>query len=392
MRVVVVTPSLPLAFGTADARWLHVVVTELARRGHAVTCVSCTEELDVRVGAAQASADAHGFRLRHVPLRLTEPALARKVRSAVRPFSEYRRVEPLMRAIDEEAATADVLHIEHLFPSWVAENRDDSLTFLHHLEIIDWEERTDLDRRERATFVQMQRATRRLLRDSTHLIAATSRLAERVGQIAPGVPAEVVPVSIDPSCYPVLPPVDAPVVGIIGSMHWYPSRSAAERVLTRLWPQIERAVPGARLLVAGWGAEEWLGPLFPVRGAELLGSVERPEDFFSQISVLLYPPARGSGMKIKALEAMAYGRPVVSNTEGLEGLTDRPLPVATPLDDDTTLIDRTIELLSDPAERSALGDAGRQLIEDVYSPEPAVDRLVAAYQRLGIGAAAGRTT
>jgi hypothetical protein len=40
-------------------------------------------------------------------------------------------------------------------------------------------------------------------------------------------------------------------------------------------------------------------------GAEALGPVSSSADFFGQLSLLLYPVARGSGMKVKVLEAMA---------------------------------------------------------------------------------------
>src|ERR1700694_5212338 len=44
MRIVLATPSLPLPFASADARWLHLLVTGLANRDVEVTCVSCTEQ------------------------------------------------------------------------------------------------------------------------------------------------------------------------------------------------------------------------------------------------------------------------------------------------------------------------------------------------------------
>ena len=58
---------------------------------------------------------------------------------------------------------------------------------------------------------------------------------------------------------------------------------------------------------------------------------------------------------------------------------------------DGHLIDRSIELLQQQAERAALGVAGHQLVDDVHSPELAMDRMVSVYQRLGIGAAAERS-
>ncbi|MFT5531257.1 MAG: glycosyltransferase involved in cell wall biosynthesis [Candidatus Poriferisodalaceae bacterium] len=357
MRILVVTPSLPLAFGTVDARWLHVVVTELARRGREVVCVSCTEESDERIAQAQTFADERGFRFRHVSLSLHEHPVARKARAFLKPFSEYERVDELTRVLDEEAPLADIVHIEHLFPSWVGAGRERTVTYLHHLEVIDWEQRTDLTNRERLTRWQVERATDAVLSISDRVIGASSRLVERALKVNPKLETGLVPVSIDPDRYEQLSLPDEPVVGLIGSMFWYPSRSAAD---------------------------EALGHLFPVAGAELLGTVDRPEDFFSRINTLLYPPALGSGCKIKVMEAMAYGRAVVSNTEGFEGLSDLPQDLLRPLDDDEALIERTVALLRDPAARAAEAAAGRELIENVFAPEPAVDRLEAAYEQLGL--------
>jgi glycosyltransferase involved in cell wall biosynthesis len=165
-------------------------------------------------------------------------------------------------------------------------------------------------------------------------------------------------------------------------MHWHPSLSAAERVLERLWPRIHAAVPDARLVVAGRGAEQFLGHYFPLPGAELLGEVEHPTDFFRQASVLLYPPPRGSGVKIKVIEAMAYGVPVVSNREGLEGITCTDCVVRGETDDE--IVDGVVGLLRDASRRNAKRDQGRTFVEQHYSADVAVDRLLAAYHSLGL--------
>lgn len=385
MRVLVATPSLPLPFGKADARWLYVVVKGLAARGHEVVCLACTEADENQVAVAAAGAEADGYRLRHVPLVLDPSSvLKRKIGSLVRPFSEYEKVAALRLAFDEEAASADIVHVEHLFNSRIAVEHPKAVTYLHHLEIIDWEQRTDLDLRTRVTRLQMERATSQILSSTRRVLGATSRIVARVKATNPSIEAAIVPVSIDPSLYPDLPLTRDPVVGVIGSMHWYPSRSAADRVLVDLWPRIHEQVPEARLLVAGWGSEENLGHRFPLEGAELLGAVDSPEDFFGEISLLLYPPARGSGFKIKVLEAMAYGRAAISNGEGLEGLTDRGDLVAVAAETDDELVAATVDLARDPDRRASLGASGRIQVVDVYSPEPAIERLLDAYDEVGL--------
>ncbi|MFA5890626.1 MAG: glycosyltransferase [Actinomycetota bacterium] len=382
MNVFIFSPSLPLPFGTADARWLWVVCSELSRRGIDVGCLSCTEERSELVSEAEKLSADHGFRFRHVPLVLNERVLARKARSLRRPFSEFARVSGLAAAIAEERAGADIVHVEHLYPMWAFEDDTEAFPYVHYLGTIDWELRRGMSLRDRVTSWQMGRATRRLLSRTEVALAMTPRLATAVRAINSGLRSvQVVPMAIDPRMYEVFPVVHEPVVGVIGSMHWYPSRSAAERVLTTLWPQIRERVPAARLLVAGWNAEKYLGNHFPVPGAELLGEVAHPREFFSRIGVLLYPPARGSGMKVKVLEAMAYGVPVVSNGEGLEGLEPFEKDgVYARGETDAELIDLTVALLEDAARRRDTAARARRLIASEYSPSPAVDRLLAAYE------------
>jgi glycosyltransferase involved in cell wall biosynthesis len=381
--IVFLTPSLPLPFGRTDARWLHAVLPGLQARGFEVTCVSCTEETADRVADAEQHAKSNGYSFRHVPLRLGESAVRRKARSLVRPRSEFARCQGLLEVLEEERPGDDgILHVEHLFSSWATRRMRRVVTYLLCLEVVDWAGRTALSKRERIDLVQMRRATNMLFRSQPSLIAMTGRLATEVERY--GLPRPpVAPVGIDPSLYPVLPFVDAPVLGVIGSMNWYPSRAAAERVL-RLWPLIRARVPDATLLVGGWGSEHYLGRFFPLDGAELVGPVEHPEDFFGRVAVLLYPPPRGTGMKIKVLEALAYGVPVISNAEGFEGLRDEDGRDVIRAERDDEIVHRAVEVLRDPCRRMSLRSAGRDLIERDHNPTRVTDQLIAAYDALGL--------
>ena len=382
-RVVFLSPALPVPFGRADARWLHAVLSELAARGFDVVCLSCTEESAPKVEEAAALAASLGYSFRHVPLQLNESIIRRKAYSLAQPRSEFARCPALLEALEQERSLdTAILHVEHLFSSWVTRRTPRTVTYLHHLEVVDWADRTALSVKERIDLVQMRRATTRLLRSGPPVIAASGRLATEVARYGVARPP-VVPIALDARLYPPVPFLDAPVVGVIGSMHWYPSRAAAERVL-RLWPEIRARVPDATLLVGGWNSDRYLARWFPLDGAELLGSVERPEDFFGRISVLLYPPPRGSGMKIKVLESLAYGVPVISNAEGLEGLHFENGRHVIRAESDDDIVRETSTLLLDPARRRGLADSGRALIELEHSPACVTDQLLAAYDELGL--------
>jgi glycosyltransferase involved in cell wall biosynthesis len=382
VRVLVLSPSLPLPFAATDARWLHVLLSELALLGHDVGCVSCTPDDPGQVEQAREAAEATGYRLAHVPLAIDEPVAARKLRSLLRPESHLARVPGLARALAAELQRQpEIFHVEHLNSLWAAPAGTNPVAYIHNLISVDWGARDDLTPRERVALWQGRRAEQRLLRQSQGLIAMTPRLRDELLQLKPGLNVSVAPMAIDATLYQPLASLP-PVVGLIGSMRWQPSRSAAVRLLTRIWPAILEQAPDARLLVAGWHAHDVLREHLPVDAAELVDVVEHPRDFFSRIGVLVYPTPRGSGMKVKVLEAMAYGVPVVTNREGIEGIEAERTRDYLHAETDAEFVAAAASLLSDAHRRRAIGLAGRTLLETRHPPREAVIRLLQAHDEL----------
>ena len=79
MRIVLLSPTLPLPFGRADARWLYVIASELSRRSMDIVCISCYDEPAERVDEANRLAGENGYELRTMPRLVTE-SRARKAR------------------------------------------------------------------------------------------------------------------------------------------------------------------------------------------------------------------------------------------------------------------------------------------------------------------------
>jgi glycosyltransferase involved in cell wall biosynthesis len=388
MRIVFVSPALPYSNGRADGRLLANLLTELARRGHDVTCVSSHEEPEEAVGAARAAANQCGYELIDARLTLRESYAGRKLASAHRPYSEHARSTTIQAALNAALQPGyDVLHIEDPFLARAVAEKPRRVVYLHHLEVVDLERRTDRTAAELLRQFQLRRATSTILSDQPRVIAASERVAREAVRWHRGrIP--VVPVAFDAHEFTTTSCTE-PTVGVIGSMHWYPSRSAAERVLQRLWGSIHTRVPEARLLVAGWGSDRYLSDYFPCPGAELLGPVANADDFFARCSVLLYPPERGTGMKLKVLEAMARGVAVVSNEEGLEGLaSDAPVRRG---DTDAELVTETSDLLIQPSNRAELASEGRSFVKSRVNAATAADRLLEAYETLGLTISTPRT-
>jgi glycosyltransferase involved in cell wall biosynthesis len=115
---------------------------------------------------------------------------------------------------------------------------------------------------------------------------------------------------------------------------------------------------------------------------EIFENVPETRPFFEQSSLLLYAPSRGSGMKVKVLEAMAFGLPVVTTSEGVEGLNARDGVHAGIAEDDAGLVDRSVALLTDTTLQNSLRRAARRLIEVECDPSRTLDIVEGIYSRV----------
>jgi polysaccharide biosynthesis protein PslH len=281
----------------------------------------------------------------------------------------------------ELARGYDVLHLEQMSTGWFGLDVPRALLNVHFFDVIDWAEK-EMGLNERKALWQARRATRRLLHGIPNIRLLTPRLKEVAESINPKAHYWVVPFALDTSLYELQPPAREPVVGLIGSMHWEPSRSAAERLITRIWPLVKEGFPEAKLYIAGWNAAKYLQKFSSRQDLTLAENLAHPSEFFSKAAVMVYAPSRGSGMKVKVMEAMAYGVPVVTTWEGVEGIEYQNGRECWVAESDQDLAGKVCRLLASSAERLQMRDAARRLIEEVYSPGPVVDKMIEVYRQL----------
>jgi glycosyltransferase involved in cell wall biosynthesis len=86
--------------------------------------------------------------------------------------------------------------------------------------------------------------------------------------------------------------------------------------IREVWPAVRREIPAARLMVSGSICDK----LKPGPGIELLGKVRDAAQAHADFLVSINPMPSGTGLKIKTVEAMACGRPVVATPAGCAGL------------------------------------------------------------------------
>ena len=171
---------------------------------------------------------------------------------------------------------------------------------------------------------KMQRFERETLGKFDAVIAVSDRDRMQL-QEAYGVDAAVIPTGVDLDFFGFRPQIrDAENLNIVftASMDYYPNIDGIQWFMDECWPDIARAEPRATVTVVGRNPDPRL--LRTAAGRKLpwtfTGFVDDVRSYVYNSTVYVIPLRVGGGTRIKAYEAMAMGRPVVSTAIGIEGL------------------------------------------------------------------------
>jgi glycosyltransferase involved in cell wall biosynthesis len=221
--------------------------------------------------------------------------------------------------------------------------------------------------------------------DQIHVMSVADRdlLAPRIAGGAGRI--RVIPNGVDTSHFH--PPAgDTPRRGalFVGSFPHLPNQDACEHLVSDIWPLIRQRLPDVRLTVAGARPPRWVLDLDGHDGIEVAGEVADLAPLYRRHRVLLVPIRAGSGTRLKILEAMACGLPIVSTTIGAEGIVGRPGTDLLIADDAARFAEVAAGLLEDSAgtRRAELAACGRALVTESYDWDRIADQLRASLAEL----------
>jgi glycosyltransferase involved in cell wall biosynthesis len=229
--------------------------------------------------------------------------------------------------------------------------------------------------------IELLRGEVRARRRARWLLVNSIEVGEPLKRVSPQAEVVVAPLALDPSHYPQRATLESSVAGLIGTARWPPTAEAVKRLLGRVWPLVLQRRPEARLILAGEGMERsTFGHLPELPGVEWRGRVPSSTEFLRELGVLLYPLTSGSGAKVKVIEALALGIPVVTTPEGAEGLG--ALGGVVVESEDSRIVESVVALCDDRDARRVAGEAAYQTFIRHHSPLPAAAPVVELYERM----------
>lgn len=161
----------------------------------------------------------------------------------------------------------------------------------------------------------------------------------------------------------------------VGSMDYHANQDAAIHFAREIWPGILNALPGLTFTIVGRKPSEAVKSLSLIPGVEVTGTVSDVRPYYREAIAAIVPLRVGGGSRLKILESMAAGVPVISTVLGAEGLVvekgENILIAETPED----FLRAITRLSQDRVQWARLSAGGRRLVSDRYSWESIGFRL-----------------
>jgi glycosyltransferase involved in cell wall biosynthesis len=287
--------------------------------------------------------------------------------------------------------TYDLLHVDTigLYPYAAAFSRTPVVLNHHNIESHMMRRRYEKERHPGSKlyfhreFGKIRRYEQRVCsRCAVNLVVSEldgTRLKETAGDVR----VSVIPNGVDVDYFQPQVPVEESRSGLIfaGAMDWYPNREAARFFIREIWPLLQEENRERRVTFLGKNPPRELVEAAADPAIRVPGFVDDVRPYMNQARIYVCPIRDGGGTRLKILDALAMGMPVVATglaVEGLDLVEEVHYLRAEAAGDFVLQIHR---LENDPGLCLAISSAGRSFVQERFSWEVIGETLARAYRQ-----------
>jgi glycosyltransferase involved in cell wall biosynthesis len=221
----------------------------------------------------------------------------------------------------------------------------------------------------------------RLMAKFDRVITVSQKSKQQLLACNPDLNISVVPPGVDVSD---APKTHTPGAGrnliFMGAMWRSQNIDAVLYFYQSIFGRIRQAIPDVKLYIVGGSPTEEVKRLASDPAVKITGYVEDIHPYYMECDVSIVPMRIAGGIMCKILDAMAAGLPVVTTSQGNEGVGATPGKEIIIADDPEQFAQRTVELLRDGHRRESISRKGIDFVRRNYSWERIMDRLENIYQ------------
>lgn len=193
-------------------------------------------------------------------------------------------------------------------------------------------------------------------------------------------PMLTIPAGLDMENYPLTEPPAGSSIFFIGALDWLPNQEGLDWFLRNVFDQLLSELPELRFHVAGRNAPAYFEKKLKHPNISYHGEVEDALKFIQTYRLMLVPLLTGSGIRVKILEGMALGRPVVTTSTGIEGIPASDHPYVVVEDDPLMFSNQILKLLKEAPEADHLLTESRDFISRYFDTFELSNRLSQFYK------------
>lgn len=163
----------------------------------------------------------------------------------------------------------------------------------------------------------------------------------------------------------------------VGSMAYSPNIDAVLFFVLEILPKIRRVLPQATFKIVGANPVDKVKALMAIPGVSVTGFVPDVGPYYDRAEIVVIPMRSGGGVKMKLLEALGRGMPIVTTKNGAAGVNLKPGRDAFVYDDKDDFARGCIELLNNSNLRAEIGKNAQYFARNNHSWKTTGEKLKA---------------
>ncbi len=215
--------------------------------------------------------------------------------------------------------------------------------------------------------LKIENILRELIRQGVALTVVSQKELDLLAAIATPEAVRIVPNGVDTTMKrPGSEPPQPYTLIYSGSVTYAPNYDAVRYFITEVLPLVRERFPQTRFRVTGSTDDMDTDDLATQPGVDFTGHLAEVDSLIHRSWAAVVPLRQGGGTRLKILEAMALGTPVISTTKGAEGLNARPGIDLLIADSPDAMASAIFDLFEDKQLRRKIAFAARNLVEQQY--------------------------
>ncbi len=171
----------------------------------------------------------------------------------------------------------------------------------------------------------------------------------------------------------------------LGALDWAPNQEGIIWFVEKVWPFVLNKNAYLVFHIAGRNAPLWLQKkLTDTRNVLFHGEVEKSSDFLETADIMVVPILSGSGMRVKIIEAMAYGKVVITTTIGAEGIPVENGKQLIVIDEPQKMAYSIIQLLEHPKSMEEIAKNAFNFVRETFDINNIASKVNNFYNHLVI--------